>query len=693
MAAREGRLRRRPSSKAASIRRGKLRISSPMPVTGADKDMAFPGQPLSPLAHQRQTQESLLISEEAGDVQHIDNDQTKDSSNLRHKRSARKVRELSQADLTSTSLGAEQGSRTSAPNTLQMADNSKRKSRGTSLRMVIRKMFGSKGKPESKDVSTVESGHDITVSQVVTIDRPTTRPDWSQNPPPSGSGTAGRSGENMPYATRDRAASLPAAKEFDSSRSLGSHLPFPMNVNAPAESGRERGQPLTFDIPVQPQHRRKSWSSVGLGSPEAAMLSSAWRASYNRATPTDDQDLRLPIADSEIGVAVTSGSSQNRRSRSAGALHDLATNKAGLAMATSMTDEIRRWRESYPIHTTALSGSQNPPDVAVEDESDDSPPPAVEMIPQPKNESYVGGEQRAHGATAPAEERLPSGDARSPDHALVDRVIRLEQEVQALERSVQKLIGRANRQTIILQEVPQDFDSDRPREFVAEKTSNVPSYVSMTPSPAPPFVPPPSPIPQHMHQHSHRPTHSRASSVRADTTVRYSNTAPSHSPTSPDAVSALYLLLSHERTSRKNLEMYMQGLQRELLEMRGMMMTGPSTTPQAYPAHLAPFTELRPDLRQHGDDRRQTSRFSQFDSGDDEDDGETGGASARHSAGPLHDVAAYGAGPDVVTSHPSGMSISGDMESEEIYETPLEEPYGRGWTGVGEPHGRHVGMV
>ena len=609
-----------------------------------------------------------------------------------------------------------------------------------------------------------------------------------------------------------RGASLPL-QETNLPRPLGSHLPFPMNVNAPDQSDphlrqhpqrRQQAQP-TFDPPSRAHQRRNSLPSVIYGAHDAAATTSGptWTDPSKRLTSADDQDLRLPVSDNEIGVAVTSGSTNpNRRSRSAGALYDLVRGGRTGDERRNMSDEIRYWREQHPSRpvTAEQAGfvvaSVVGEDVEHAERAGEGP--GLEHPASTREDLRNVGEtprplETDPTPSAPALETEATTTAKEfdvPHGTVEERVTRLEHEIAGLETSVQKLIGRTNRRTIILQEVPQDLRPESSHSVgedpvvaapAPSTTTSTTPHIAHTLSPAPPLFPPPSPnqTPDHYHPyyyhhpHPHRQSETTTTATGDRHSAAYATSLPSslphshshsHSqaPISPDAVSGLYMLLSHERTARKNMEAYMQALQRELLEMRCILAAAATATsaasaqpqPQSQPhPHPQPqqarYHGLRttdPSLHHnhhhhhhhhHDATKRDTvSRFSHFDSGDEDTDAGTGtgpgtgtGTGTRASASgsdivPAAPVAVnrMSAGFGSIAEKASSPSTTGGMtDGEDVFETPMEDDgsddggagrYGGfgAWRGAaggaggvpttttttkagGEMKARHVGMV
>lgn len=140
--------------------------------------------------------------------------------------------------------------------------------------------------------------------------------------------------------------------EINARHPLGSHLPFPMNVNAPETSPRnEWPRPSLEPAPDSPNkgpRRRATLPSLILSQGDTAALTAMW----DKETKENGVLKQTPTPD--IGLAITSASGHNsrRRSRSADALNDMAREQdliqahSGEAKRASRAEEIAYWRAS-----------------------------------------------------------------------------------------------------------------------------------------------------------------------------------------------------------------------------------------------------------------------------------------------------------------------------------------------------------
>lgn len=138
---------------------------------------------------------------------------------------------------------------------------------------------------------------------------------------------------------------------------LGSHLPFPMNVNAPQDSPPRqklsRQPPDSPESPSKPTRRRATLPSLVLSQTDLSALSSMWE---QEAQDTVADVVRKGTPTPNIGMAITSTSAQssNRRSRSADDLAEVAKAQAQYERqtgvqkrASSRAAEIEYWRASF----------------------------------------------------------------------------------------------------------------------------------------------------------------------------------------------------------------------------------------------------------------------------------------------------------------------------------------------------------
>jgi len=257
--------------------------------------------------------------------------------------------------------------------------------------------------------------------------------------------TALNRNQNGAVLSQKRSTSLPI-NEFN--RALRSHSTitddFPLtegNEESIRRSGRPRG--ATTPSRLWTPNRGPGFDDWGGLSPRPA--SSQARGSHN----VMGDDVQAPI-----GVAVTSGSHPNRRSRSLG---ELRGSNPKLA-ARRRSDEIRYWRESYdPGVLSPMSSNKAEEDPIVLDEpeqSQDSQPP-----PQPFNFGPMG-EMAGMKITQAA--------------SLESRVQKLEKRMHEVERVVAfSRKQHSTREPLVLQDAPKrrsrrDHSDTRPQTETSE---------------------------------------------------------------------------------------------------------------------------------------------------------------------------------------------------------------------------------
>ena len=486
--------------------------------------------------------------------------------------------------------------------------------------------------------------------------------------------------------------------------------PFSMDDEAAATYNVPPFSPSTPETPTQ-QRRRATLPSIIRASSEAANLAALWDLQYSRhLAGGDKQNPKLSVRDSDIGVAVTSSATNNvhtnasganfgfasnnsnntatpkRRSRSAGALHELIRSQSGMRVR-KRSDEIRYWRQSLlPPAVTSLSTRS----LNYNDGIDDSLIASPDTVPL-ADPTYVGTTKTDDNAFS--FQRLTEIEPSSTEKgyhnidpsstSLKKRIDRLEAELATMERSMRKLKGRSHRQTVIMQEDGgparrRDRQSrwlhGREHEQLAGDERPSSSDSSRTPPRLrSPFLPSVAGAGRWRRQHhSHSPSYRTSSNSQhhpytSAYTYGLSAEAPGSTQHNADVannvvtaaaaaaaheqVRALYLLLSQERSKRKALEVHVSALQRNVSDVRDIAAAAMASAakPHLYEMPVAPFpanpqlsalpTQVLTDeaaALMDADPRRQTqvSRFSHFDSDDDIDgSGRTGQAGAVTSAG------------------------------------------------------------
>ncbi|KAJ8105411.1 hypothetical protein OPT61_g10195 [Boeremia exigua] len=233
--------------------------------------------------------------------------------------------------------------------------NAKRQKRKSGIRGVLRKMFGRKEREESQERSLeraeeraeepVRRGHSYHHSDPGMLQKSQTVP--SPPLPPQ-----------TPNAQR---ISDLTVKELQPPHPL-INLPYPMNVNAPPASPPH--EYLKFDFQRTDLGARRATLPNLPG--EVAMRHSL-DESRGRLSTWDEKPEEEPLPSTDIGIALSGPShavrgsmGDRRRSRSAGALRELAKARFSTEEPQTRTDVIKSWRDSY-ASASMYSQSSRPP--------------------------------------------------------------------------------------------------------------------------------------------------------------------------------------------------------------------------------------------------------------------------------------------------------------------------------------------
>lgn len=395
-------------------------------------------------------------------------------------------------------------------------------------------------------------------------------------------------------------------RELEPINPLGQHLPFPMNVNAPAEASPPQ-EYLTFEIPPLGR-RRATLPSVLLSDAEAQALAAVIASGEGKHLPTweerhEGESIPSP---NKIGIALSSPphSAQSvqakRRSQSAGALRDLAKTRPSIERRRS--EEIRYWRNSYQsgsiysvatprprtaqtMETVRTIGTHDTvakeSEPAAESGIADVPIPIVAQhdqdigaIPLPVD-AFNFGNLRTAFSDDGQEAASPDVTARSEKRlSIEDRVKGLEDTMRNLETSVRRISGRSNRQTIILENAPKgrrsrnrssSATSDRQSSHHSSKNSQRTVSIQQEGSgPPSPTLGPLSAVNEFPQSNDRRET------VIA---VEPSAIRPPTAQQSDIAAQFVQILeaLQHERGARKALENQVNSLQREVAELHAIV--------------------------------------------------------------------------------------------------------------------------
>ena len=255
--------------------------------------------------------------------------------------------------------------------------------------------------------------------------------------------------------TQKRSASLPI-NEFN--RALRSHSTviedFPLQQGTYRESLQADGQ-------TRP---RRATTPSRLWTPNKTPGYVDWTGLSPRPASTHGRDSKLiseADADAAVGIAVTSGSHPNRRSRSLG---ELRGNVPSNITARRRSDEIRYWRESYdPGLLSPMSSNKAEAEEPIQLDPPEMPQDELPREePQPFNFGPMG-EMAGMKITQAA--------------SLETRVQRLEDRMHKIEKAVSQMHRRTSRDPVVFQDPPKrnsrrdrSASTNRPRTDNSETT-------------------------------------------------------------------------------------------------------------------------------------------------------------------------------------------------------------------------------
>ncbi|KAI9717618.1 MAG: hypothetical protein M1812_004563 [Candelaria pacifica] len=463
----------RANTTSAAIRRGDLKISGPIPIA-QDDDEEFPlrntdgltllQSPAMPNHSQASPQASVnglngtnrpkTATEPSYQVSVLGPEK---SSKLRPKTMGAEAQVLRKPRASANSGSGPHDSTTSYatnPNS-----NNNRKSKGTSLGGIVRKLFGRKQRKSAlgakpRQAEGPQSKASTTPTAVYLDDRPHTPP----------------------------RPATPQPRGHTSLSPLGSHSPFATNpLHMDNQAGPVASEPLPYlDDAPEPSMRPDS-PTHPLPSNKATSITRSWKSMAQRPASAHNRAPRLftpEPGEGGIGFAVTSGSNLKRRSRSAGAMRRLGNHAEGPGdFSRRRSAEIKYWRESGGYLTKALPE----PDLEHQGErgtegEEDLLPRAVQQgvenqlgqgpRPRHQNFSYI----------SPRPDADDDEDVRNVD--LEGRVTRLEDKMTDTEYAISKLRGRASRATVIIERPPSQVSRERSLPSRYSRSAERSSYYS-----------------------------------------------------------------------------------------------------------------------------------------------------------------------------------------------------------------------
>ncbi|KAK7509836.1 uncharacterized protein IWZ02DRAFT_68765 [Phyllosticta citriasiana] len=590
-----------PSWKAEAIRRGHLRFNGPSPL---DDDFDLDDQICDegPPHKKRLTDPNTFLKDSAAPARRLlhKGPQASIASTLRPSsrhdmRSSTDVREPSimqssdwsskltpdrSASFLASSFSAHHSASHSATYSASAGTVTKRNTKRGSISTALKKIFGGgrKRQNEKTDSPSPSAGahfhhHSELVGRKISPPRPLVQHR-------AGSQDSRRS---QSFSARNSSRATPV-----------SHLPFPMNVNAPPQedgsqpSYMEHGRP-----PPQGPRRRATLPSVVRNSADPTTLSAIWSESQSR-TGHDDQSVREDIGVAYSGSPRSSKRTSRRRSRSVSAIDDLkllpdvsSNRQSGQSFQSS---NWHKHLSSSPDPSTKFQQARDfrfPPRVDSRYPSNETPRQNAAHV-----QSLNGEEIRAFdfGPIHPSDPATPRTGPQTPSAraefglgfeppptSIEDRLERLETNMRYFDQSLRHLRGRNNRQTIILENSPTRHPSSSSR---AEQLSD-----SSARRPSGPFsenhnnspVTPATSYPSHsqnpsasVHEFPVLATYpSMGTMSNAPTMVATAHGLPQISYSYNDeGLASLYSLLYQERTARQDLEVQVEQLRREIEELK-----------------------------------------------------------------------------------------------------------------------------
>lgn len=428
-------------------------------------------------------------------------------------------------------------------------------------------------------------------------------------------------------------------KELEPPHLLNQQLPYPMNVNAPPASPPKEYLRFDFQRPDLGSRRATLPNLSGSVAQRHSLDEPRGRLSTWEEKIEDE-----PLPSPGIGIALSGppqaariSIGERRRSRSAGALRDLA--KPGISNndSTSRNDVIRSWRESYAsasiysqntrpqtartvetvrsVHTKgptvqeaeSLHEGMSATLVGPDDLTPNEPTPRAEhpSTPEPvrRPQDWNTPEHPPASAfnfgnlepTSPHEhpETLaqlegPSLPSRSSKRQSVeDRVHSLEENVHTLESSLRRIsTHNGNRQTIILENAPRNL---RTRTRSTSRSVSAVSIHQREPLPAAP-----------------------ASNLAYESSPPSPPLTHTEERTTKEDLASLHTLLSEERTARLALESRVLALQSEVSSLHDLVnkIINRSTVAATSPKYPTPSPD---SIHPSSEDRMPTPKQGRYE--------------------------------------------------------------------------------
>jgi hypothetical protein len=416
-----------------------------------------------------------------------------------------------------------------------------------------------------------------------------------------------------------------------------SFLPFPMNVNAPQPSPAQQAlNYISFETSPKVHRRRATLPSMVLSPADAAVLQKMWSnpdlQPIASSSPSKSTNPSMPSP--PIGVAVTSGSNPKRRSRSAGALYEMARTQAETTGLRRRSSEIRFWRTSRVDSQDVRRPKSRP-------SSDSISPRASTAISDTElsdaladtGSSVRGGPKSFDFGSITTE----TNTAERHVQIVEQRLSQLEFNMQHISLSLQELAApRPDKPTVTLDKAPTGHQRKpslplerpglpaNPKDvFTTQTTSKRSTQISRPPT-TPSLPSSPTKLFQHTSTYLSSPSTASASPSAVFSSSQPQMQRPSTSAATPQPtlssispvlhqhLAPLYHALRYERTVRKALEDQVLQLRQDVLELNAIVsqLRG-ATIPTPSPDRVMAGSSVS----------AEKSRFSGYDSDDDDGKG------------------------------------------------------------------------
>ncbi|KAF2220411.1 hypothetical protein BDZ85DRAFT_26261 [Elsinoe ampelina] len=464
---------------------------------------------------------------------------------IRKKRSSANVQNVNQ-NRGSASNSALDGSSKASLSTNSTPNKAVRKG---SLRNVVRKIFGRKAKAAEEEEKNSTPTKPPSRHGYTTSDPGVLRPIPEQPPPAAPQTFASGLNSNPPQRTLSAPLKLLDPPELRRARS-------PYAVEFPQSS---KLKPLDLGNPFHKEQReprrRATLPSLIMDEKEAAVLAKAIQVRSDDYKPEEYDGTTNPYDDSEIGVALSTPTrKQYRRSRSA---DDLRRMVQSLQPVRERTEEIKYWRQS-----TAGSVLRHPtPGMLEDDASDHNEERVVSPVSERQHDPFVVDQVDTNtGKVSPMRDSplmsRPATAHQDQGYELENRVTRLENGLATFQNALERLTAQSNRRTIIIDNTtsPRGSRENTPSILVnslldADYTQGDYNQREYTYSP--------------VAENPYADRHSRD-----DTTPQPGQSRGDFHPSPGRTYTALYSIINHERSARRNLESEVRALQQSLSDMQ-----------------------------------------------------------------------------------------------------------------------------